>query len=138
MYAGGITRHGSPPFLVRPQSTGTSLLSASHRSSSEDSMSSVEVVQMVGRETSSRSIGRGREIAFRNQSTSNRYASATRKSTPCARAWYDTTLEELKAFVGILILMGIQRLPRLEMYWSNKISTNKYPYYIVHYAKSTI
>ena len=53
-------------------------------------------------------------------SETNRYASATRKSTPCARAWYDTTFEELKAFVGILILMGIQRLPRLEMYWSNK------------------
>ena len=53
-------------------------------------------------------------------SETNRYASATRKSTPCARAWYDTTVEELKAFVGILILMEIQRLPRLEMYWSNK------------------
>ena len=72
MYAGGSTRHSSPPSLVRPQSTGTSLLS---RSSSEDSVSSVEVVgssneQTVGRGMSSRSIGRGRGIAFRSQSTS--------------------------------------------------------------------
>ena len=50
MYAGG-TRHGSPPSLVRPQSTGTSLLSAGHCSSSEDSVSSVKVVGSSNEQT---------------------------------------------------------------------------------------
>ena len=50
----------------------------------------------------------------------NRYAGAMMKCTPSARAWYDTTVEEMKAFVGLLILMGIQKLPCLEMYWSHK------------------
>ena len=39
-------------------------------------------------------------------------------NNPSGRIWSDTTIEELKAFVGILILMGIVRLPRLELYWS--------------------
>ncbi len=34
------------------------------------------------------------------------------------RVWNDTTVEELKTFVGIFILIGIVRLPRLELYWS--------------------
>ena len=47
----------------------------------------------------------------------NRYANSF-VDNPSARAWTDTTVEELKAFVGLLILMGIVRLPRLELYWS--------------------
>ena len=39
-----------------------------------------------------------------------------------AREWSDTTVEEMKVFIGILILMGIQKLPRLEMYWSTQYS----------------
>ena len=50
----------------------------------------------------------------------NRYAS--QNIFPGSRAWHDTTVVEMKAFVGILILMGIQKLPRLEMYWSHKYS----------------
>ena len=46
----------------------------------------------------------------------NRYASTYIDSNPSSRAWSDTTVEELKAFVGLLILMGIVRLPRLELY----------------------
>jgi len=30
------------------------------------------------------------------------------------------TVEEMKALMGMLMLMGIYRLPRLEMYWSTK------------------
>ena len=48
----------------------------------------------------------------------NRYASTYIDNNPSSRAWSDTTVEELKAFVGLLILMGIVRLPRLELYWS--------------------
>ena len=48
----------------------------------------------------------------------NRYANSFVDNNPSARAWTDTTVEELKAFVGLLILMGIVRLPRLELYWS--------------------
>ena len=47
----------------------------------------------------------------------NRFA-ALRTQTRHSRPWKDTTVEELKAFIGILILMGIVRLPRLELYWS--------------------
>lgn len=34
------------------------------------------------------------------------------------RAWVPTTAVEIKAYFGLLILMGIHSLPRLEMYWS--------------------
>ena len=45
----------------------------------------------------------------------NRYANSFIDNNPSTRAWTDTTVEELKAFVGLLILMGIVRLPRLEL-----------------------
>ena len=32
--------------------------------------------------------------------------------------WYDTSVEELKAFFGTVILMGITKLPSIEDYWS--------------------
>ena len=52
----------------------------------------------------------------------NCFAVAEVGTTPSAREWFDTTVEEMKAFIGILILMGIQKLPRLEMYWSTHYS----------------
>ncbi len=48
----------------------------------------------------------------------NRYAGTCVTNNLSGRVWNDTTVEELKAFVGILILMGIVRLPLLELYWS--------------------
>ena len=36
----------------------------------------------------------------------------------CRFFWYDTSIEEIKAFVGILTQMGIVKLPRIEFYWS--------------------
>ena len=50
----------------------------------------------------------------------NRFASANVGHTPHARPWHDATVPELKAFLGMLILMGILELPRLEMYWQTK------------------
>ena len=50
----------------------------------------------------------------------NRYAAANLadpSNKPHARNWYDVTVDEIKAFIGLLILMGVLRLPRLEMYW---------------------
>ena len=35
-------------------------------------------------------------------------------------SWTDFTLPELRAFIGILIVMGILHLPRLELYWTNQ------------------
>ena len=49
----------------------------------------------------------------------NRYAEQTRSHTPHARPWKETTVPEMKAFIGILIYLGILKLPRLELYWSN-------------------
>ena len=36
--------------------------------------------------------------------------------------WYDTTVPEIKAFVGVLLLMGIHKLPSIADCWS----THKY------------
>ena len=49
----------------------------------------------------------------------NRYATQVQSSStsPNARPWHDVTKEELCAFFGILIVMGIVHLPRQEMYW---------------------
>ena len=46
------------------------------------------------------------------------FAATQVTATPHVRPWYDTSIEEIKAFVGILILMGIVKLPRIELYWS--------------------
>ena len=40
--------------------------------------------------------------------------------TPHAHPWEDVTVSELKAFIGLLILIGRVHLPRLEMYWQVK------------------
>ena len=37
-----------------------------------------------------------------------------------ARPWQDITMDEMKAFIGLLVTMGILRLPRLESYWKQK------------------
>lgn len=39
-------------------------------------------------------------------------------------AWKDVTLEELKAFFGLNIAMGIVKLPEAKMYWQQKWLTN--------------
>ena len=41
--------------------------------------------------------------------------------------WFDTSIEEMKAFVGMLIFMGILKLPTVELYWSGE-----YHYLQVH------
>ena len=33
--------------------------------------------------------------------------------------WVDTYVEEIEAFIGMLIVMGVAKLPSLEMYWSS-------------------
>ena len=51
----------------------------------------------------------------------NRYA-ALSSNAPGTRSWHDVVVEEMKAFVGILMAMGIAKLPRLELYWTKKHS----------------
>lgn len=34
--------------------------------------------------------------------------------------WNDTSIEEMKTFFGLVIAMGIMKLPRLELYWQKK------------------
>ncbi len=36
------------------------------------------------------------------------------------RPWHDVTIEEMSAYIGVCMLMGIIVLPRIEMYWSQK------------------
>ena len=33
--------------------------------------------------------------------------------------WYNTCIDEIKLFLGIIIAMGLHKLPRLEDYWSS-------------------
>ena len=35
--------------------------------------------------------------------------------------WVDTYVEEMQAFIGMLIVMGVAKLPSLEMYWSSSV-----------------
>ena len=50
----------------------------------------------------------------------NRYAAQVRSTiaSPSARPWHDIDRAEMEAFVGMLMAMGLCKLPRLEMYWS--------------------
>ena len=49
----------------------------------------------------------------------NRYAAECRASQSARRPWpwHDVTREEMKAFVGMLMVIGVCRLPRIENYW---------------------
>ena len=47
----------------------------------------------------------------------NRYVSANLSDVPHARPWVDVTIQEMQAFVGMMIFMGILCLRRIEMYW---------------------
>ena len=45
----------------------------------------------------------------------NQFGGTKLCNTPCARLWINTTIDEIKAFVGVLImLMGLLKLSRLE------------------------
>ncbi|XP_065844140.1 piggyBac transposable element-derived protein 4-like [Oscarella lobularis] len=49
----------------------------------------------------------------------NAYAEHIRGPNPSSscREWYPTTRPEMKAFLGVTLLMGLLKLPRLEDYW---------------------
>lgn len=47
----------------------------------------------------------------------NRYAQECIATNP-DRAWYDTTRDEMKAFIGIHMLFGVKRFPATHLYWS--------------------
>ena len=35
-----------------------------------------------------------------------------------ARSWEETTVNEMKTFIGLILLMGVIYKPRLHLYWS--------------------
>ena len=49
----------------------------------------------------------------------NRYARQKLANNARLEKWKDTTREEVKAYLGICLVMGINNLPRLAMYWSS-------------------
>ena len=55
-------------------------------------------------------------------SETNKYAAHCRQqsSYTSPRSWHDISKEEMKAFIGILILLGVCRLPRLKLLWTTK------------------
>lgn len=36
------------------------------------------------------------------------------------RHWEPTTFEEMERFMGVLLVMGINKIPKLDLYWSKK------------------
>ena len=50
----------------------------------------------------------------------NLYANNNYVASPSSREWSPVSMEEMKAFLGLLILIAILKLPRLEMYWSKQ------------------
>ena len=50
----------------------------------------------------------------------NRFADSVCGTTPRARPWIDVSQQEMRAFFGVLIYMGVCRLPRLGLYWTTK------------------
>ena len=48
----------------------------------------------------------------------NRYARQKLANTPRLEKWKDITKQELRAYFGICIIMSINNLPRIAMYWS--------------------
>ena len=53
-------------------------------------------------------------------SETNGHAETFVSTTPTNRPWVSVSVPEMKAFIGLLILMAICKLPRLEMYWSDR------------------
>ena len=55
-------------------------------------------------------------------SETNKYAAHCKQQSThtSPRPWHDISREEMKAFIGILILMGVCRLPKFELYWTTK------------------
>ena len=49
----------------------------------------------------------------------NRYTRQKLANNARLEKWKDTTREEVKAYLGICLVMGINNLPRLAMYWSS-------------------
>ena len=47
----------------------------------------------------------------------NRYAQQRQVSKPNSK-WYPATPEEMKAFIGVNIMMGIDQKPEISQYWS--------------------
>lgn len=61
--------------------------------------------------------------------TTNTYASATLASSPPSRkslfrTWKDITMTELKAFIGIIIQMGLVKVTDIKDYWSTHVTLN--------------
>ena len=50
----------------------------------------------------------------------NCFAASVCGTTPRARPWIDVSQQEMRAFFGELIYMGVCRLPRLGLYWTTK------------------
>ncbi len=57
----------------------------------------------------------------------NRYAATVCGTTPKARKWIDTDVVELKAFVGMLLAMGVVTQPRIELFWSLEYPETRTP-----------
>jgi len=47
----------------------------------------------------------------------NRCATLRFPAQQRAKTWFDVTCQEMKAYNGMLIMMGILQLPHLDMYW---------------------
>jgi transposase IS4-like protein len=66
------------------------------------------------------------DIWYTISHNTNMYAIIQRTNKPLSnspRPWSDTSVVEIKVFIGILIYMGIHDLKRTDFYWKNKIES---------------
>ena len=53
-------------------------------------------------------------------SETNGHAQTFVNTIPTNQPWVSVSVPEMKAFIGLLVLMAICTLPCLEMYWSDR------------------
>ncbi|KAM7382770.1 hypothetical protein PAMP_002487 [Pampus punctatissimus] len=59
----------------------------------------------------------------------NAYAKTCQHLGSCYSDWFPVTTHEVRGFIGLVILMGIQNLPDLSHYWSWSHYDNSYTFY---------
>ena len=57
---------------------------------------------------------------------SNRYYHQTQVTHPSPMKWCDITVEEAMAYIGLVIVMGIVRLPATSDYWCRSLNHPKF------------
>ena len=80
-----------------------------------DTASPVDFFHLFFTQTVYESIQRNTNLFFQYKLTERRRLNPSYSH----KTWYNVTLEELKAYLGICVIMGLTRTPRYRSYWSS-------------------